>query len=234
MVPRWSSRARSGSPSAGAIWPFDPELTQIDLRIREAIKRETRSDEEARLAIGWLETHSLAVEQCGSVVFAARDRGVLDSLRAADGAGDRDPVAVREVGSLLGYPSCCTERYLSLDLRDDAALFSALLPPDAAPAPAESLWLVGGLALISHAPCGLECASTLLLGRATLEGLDGRYPGFGARWRELAARLHRIDERGRVFADGHPRVEIVASELPAVVRAETGALRARWSADHRG
>jgi hypothetical protein len=234
MVPRWSSRARSGPPGADAIWPFDPELTQIELGLRRAIKRETRSDGEARLAVDWLQSRALEVEQRGSVVFAARDRGVLESIRAADAAGDRDPLAVREIGSLLGYPSCCSERYLSIDVRDDAGLFSALLPVDAAPAPAESLWLVGALALICHAPCGLMCVPTLLLGRATLGALDKAYPGFAVRWRELAARLHRVDQRGRVFSQGRAQVEIVASELPAVVAAEPGFACARWIADHRG
>jgi hypothetical protein len=234
-VPRWSSLARSGAPAGESLWPFDPELAQLELSLRRVIKRETRSDEEARVAVEWFRTQALEVVQDGSVVLAAEDAGVLPLARALDAAGDRDAPAVRELGALLGYPSCCVERYLGLDLRDDAALFSVLLPSEPTPAPAESLWLVGALALVSHAPCGLSCAGTLALGRATLAALEVKYPGFAPRWRALAARLHQIDDQGRVFSTSAEVLEVVADPIPRThVSAAAEAARVRWQADHRG
>ena len=233
MVPRWSSLARSGQPGPDALWPFDPELAQLELGLRRAIKRETRAEPEAEVALEWFAAHALEVTRQGSVLFAATEQRALNRAAEADRAGDRDAQAVRELGELLGYPRCCVERYLSLGVRDDAALFDALLTPG--PAPVESLWLAGGLALIAHAPCGLRCAPTLELGRATLAALESKHPGFATRWRELATGLHQVDERGRVFATLASGVlEILADPVPRVAPVREAPSPIRWSADHRG
>lgn len=232
-VPRWSSLARSGEPSPGALWPFDPELAQLELGRRRLIKRETRGGEELDVAVAWLERHSLSVLTLGSVALATAEPRLLDRAAELERAGDRDAGAVRELGGWLGYPRCCVERYLSLAIRDDAALFEALLPVRPAPAPPESLWLVGPLALIGHAPCSLDCAETLELGRATLDRLEQRHPGFALRWRSLARRLHQIDDAGRVFSSGPDVLEIAVARVPQPVPARAPQ-SVRFSADHRG
>ncbi|MCC6217609.1 MAG: hypothetical protein IT376_22310 [Polyangiaceae bacterium] len=232
-MPRWSARARSGAPATGAIWPFDPELAQLELGLRDLVKREAGDDEDRRVARAWLSARGLALAELGAVIFAARDATTLALALEAERAGDRDPLAVRWLGARLGYPPCCTERYLAIPIRDDAGLFDALLPAPGHPAPPESLWLVGALGLISHAPCSLECEDTLRLGRATLAALDARYAGFASVWRGLASRLHTLDADGRVSCTATDRLEVLPEPVPRVVAAAAGAA-ARWSADHRG
>lgn len=236
-VPRWSSLARSGSPAKGAIWPFDPELLQLEAGLRRVIKRETRSAEEARVAVEWFRSRGLDFIECGPVILAARDRPELDRARDLDAAGDRDSAAVRELGGLLGYPSCCVEAYLRLELRDDASLFDALLPRTGGPFAPESAWLLGPLALVSHAPCALDCEPTLALGAATLSLVEAACPGFRARWRHLARRLHLIDADGRAFscATELDALELVCEPFPRVVPCSApAAARVRFRADHRG
>jgi hypothetical protein len=235
VVPRWSSLARSGAPKAGELWPFDPELAQLRAGLRRVIKRETAGGEELERARAWLAESALTVVVEGAVLLAGVEPQAVERAHGAHRAGDRAPDAVRELGALLGYPTCCVERYLALDVRSDAALFSALLPPETERAPPESLWLVGALSLVSHAPCALGCQRTLALGGATLEELERGHPGWSARWRALAARRHVIDADGRVFCAGEDVSEVIATAVPRLAPASTEMVgRVVWTADHRG
>lgn len=138
-------------------------------------------------------------------VYASLDRSILedapaihqDACRVHDGwAG-----AARFMGDALGYPRCCVETFSRARKRDDVTMFLDLLPPlPHPPAPPYSLWLDGALALISHAPCSLECPATLDLATSVLAELDRQTPGFASRWRALAARVHAMTAEGRVFA----------------------------------
>ncbi len=103
-------------------------------------------------------------------------------------------------GELLGYPSCCVTRFVGLEVQDDDALLAALLPREPDAAPAETLWLVGPLSLVSHAPCSLRCDATRLLGERLLSELGSTHPGFEAAWRELAARVHVMGSEGVAFS----------------------------------
>lgn len=244
-VPRWSCLARTGAPSAGGLFPFDPELAQLELGARSVIKRETRTEEERVQVESWFFEHGLDVLVAGSVVLAGRDEARLARARDAELAGDRDAVAVRELGALLGYPSCCIEAYLALPVRDDAALFSALLPSPPVPAPPETLWLIGPLSLLAHTPCSLVCPASYELGRSTLARLDRETPGFDQRWRALARRVHVIDDLGRALSfelEGtYGAGEVGAASrtfgngVPCVEPCSPPDLaRVRFVADHRG
>jgi len=138
-------------------------------------------------------------------VYASLDRSILedaaaihqDACRVHDGWAD----AARWMGDALGYPRCCVETFSRARKRDDVTMFLDLLPPlPHPPAPPYSLWLDGALALISHAPCSLECPATLDLATSVLAELDRQTPGFASRWRSLAARVHAMTAEGRVFA----------------------------------
>ena len=258
-VPKWSARARSGEPQGDYVFPFDPETAGLGRGLRRVVKREARDEAEAIEAETWLRQRGLLVQRLGQVVLGARDAGELARAVEAERAGDRDPSAVRALGEALGYPRCCVEAYLALPIRDDAALFDALLPaPGAAPAPPETLWLVGPLALVSHAPCSLDCAATRELGGALLTALEAEHPAFRERWRSLARRVHVVTTQGRALCldalgDHALRVQVADELLPpdarrvslpelvgmqlaiedGVLTSEDGAIVARFVADHR-
>jgi hypothetical protein len=225
------------------------------------IKREALTEDEAAVSQRWLEGQGLctlrAAERGGDgqiVVFASvrKDECVLAAaLEAALREAASKDKATLELGSLLGYPRCCRETFARLDIRDDAALFDALLPPAGAPpAPPESVWLAGPLALVSHAPCSLLCADTLQLARTLLMVLAAEHPGWEPRWRALAQRVHVIDMEGRCFALAVEAERITgADELvaprgtelsplcsprPELVGKKLAALSPRFVADHRG
>jgi len=206
--PRWSAGFRSGAPTEASIWPFDPELSGLELGDRRVLKREPLDAGELAQDRAWLGGHGLCLGQIALegdrvVLFAAKDASTLDAalrierrLRAQD-----DAEAVASMGELLGYPPCCREAVAALPRRDDASLFRALLPGmEAAPSSALSSWL-GPIALISHAPCSLECELSLGLARALLARLEFEHPGFRRRWIELARRLHVVTPEGLWLLD---------------------------------
>ncbi len=203
-VPRWPLSLRSGRPEPRSIWPFDAESAGLELGLRRAIFREGRSDEEARLDRAWLESRGFLVQARGRDLVAARDAAVLTravELLSGDGKNAHELAERRrEIGALLGYPACCVESFVRIRRRDDLSLFADVLPRHAEPVPVHSLFLNGGLALVSHAPCSARCPATLELGEALLARLEQENPGFSQRWLALARRLHAIDERGRCFA----------------------------------
>ena len=112
----------------------------------------------------------------------------------------RSEGAEASLGELLGYPNCCVARFVGLEVQDDDALLAALLPREPEAAPAETLWLVGPLSLVSHAPCSLHCDATRLLGEGLLAALGSAHPGFEAAWRKLAARVHVVTSEGVAFS----------------------------------
>ena len=138
-------------------------------------------------------------------IYASLDPSILadaaaiheDACRVHDGWAE----AARWMGDALGYPACCVRTFARARKRDDVTMFLDLLPPlPHPPASPFTVWLDGALALISHAPCSLECEATLDLAAAVLAELDRASPGFSARWRALAARVHALGADGRMFA----------------------------------
>lgn len=207
-LPKWSAALRAGTPreDLGGVIPFDPELAALRAGLRSVIKREALEDAEAGMSEAWLRRQGLVTRRLdqrggdGQIVIFASVR--TEELELAEQLEARDATtAKQELGALLGYPRCCSNAFARLELRDDRALLEALLPPPgSAPAPPESLWLSGPLALVSHAPCSLHCEETLALGRKILALLTSELPGWEPRWRVLAQRLHVIDDRGTCLA----------------------------------
>ncbi len=241
--------------------PFDPELTALRAGLRSVIKREALAEDEAAQSEHWLQSQGLstlrASERGGDgqiVLFASvrREESALAlELEAALAESANKAKAAAELGSLLGYPRCCSEAFVRLELHDDAALFDALLPPlGAPPAPPESVWIAGPLALVSHAPCSLTCPDTLALARKILALLGSEHSDWEPRWRALAQRVHVIDMDGRclALAAQEHRIELadelvaprgtelapLCSPRPELVGVELAALPARFVADHRG
>ncbi len=191
LVPRFAATARRALG-------IDPELAAVALGLRRLVKKEglapeAAAEEEARLAAA-----GLAITRVGHVVLGAVDPSTLATAAAAEralGPGPEGDEAARALGALLGYPPCCVEAFTTLAARDDLHLFAALLPPGST-APAETSWLLGPLALVSHAPCEPTCPATLDLARTllTAEGADA------TSWSSLARRLQAIDRHGSAWA----------------------------------
>lgn len=214
--PRWPSTLRSGRPAPGAVWPFDPELAGLRAGLRTVIKREALTPEHAEQDGRWLAAADLRVRTTRSgngspgadppriVTWAAGDDAVLDEAiadeHAIGGRGDAADSAVRRLGSRLGYPTCCIDRFVSLGARDDTTLASVLLPRlDGTAHDPLGTWLAGPLALVSHAPCSLDCAATRALAASLLAALDQDTPGFATAWRALATRMTAVDTSGRTW-----------------------------------
>jgi hypothetical protein len=105
------------------------------------------------------------------------------------------------MGELLGYPSCCVERFTRVAEQNDATLAWALLPGvPHTPASPLTQWLQPGLALLSHSPCALHCSASIVLGERVLEAVEAKEPGFAPRWRSLAGRIQVVDRRGNRMA----------------------------------
>ncbi len=208
MFPKWPAWLRSGAPRQGAVSPADPELTALALGLRKLIKRECVDEADAAIAQTWLAEAGLELTRIDSpapdgqiVILAAGEERVLADGRDLEMAARRRSAgAETALGELLGYPNCCVDRFVSLEVQDDDALLAALLPREPLAAPAETLWLVGPLSLVSHAPCSLDCEATRLLGRRLLSALGRAHPGFEPAWRELAARVHVMMKDGTAYS----------------------------------
>jgi hypothetical protein len=160
-------------------------------------------------------------------VLVADDRSALVEARGLEtlllAPGDVPGVgsATQRMGALLGYPSCCVERFTRIAEQNDTTLAWALLP--GIPHPAASAltqWLQPGLALLSHAPCDLHCAASIALGEHILHAVEANDSGFTARWRSLAARVQVVDQRGtRIALAANGRLETGATVTAADVLA---------------
>lgn len=201
LYPRWPQSTLLGLTE----WlPFDVELVSLTAGLRRLIKRDSLRADAIEHHRAWLEGRGLFVRLCprvgedGAILFASHDRALVDdAVLAEERHLDGDAAAERFLGAALGYPSCCVDGFVATGSHDDFTLASQRLEPiPAAPAPAELLWLIGPLALISHLPCTPRCAATLDLARVTLRAAEGVAPGREAIWRELGARVHAIDTAG--------------------------------------
>lgn len=212
-VPAWPAGMRSGAPSgAGALWPYDAELTALKLGVRRLVRREwgaaeddARARDAERLSARGLRLDVHRREGGRVVVLAARDRAVLEQARAHEARVESDAPgwedATRAMGEALGYPACCVETFVTARARGDAMLMAQMLPDVRhAPLPPETLWVNGALALVSHVPCTPRCEATAALAGRVRDALDAAHPGFAARWRELAARVHLLTPQGRALA----------------------------------
>ena len=206
-MPRWPQSTRIGLFGEGddtALFPFDTEVIALAAGLRRLLKRDSLRGDVIDRDRAWLEGRGLKVRLCprvaddGAVLFASDDERLLDEAVVAEERHlDGDVSAERFLGDALGYPSCCVEAFALVRKHDDLTMAAERLEPiSSAPAPPETLWLIGSLAIISHVPCSPRCAATIELARAILRAGDDVRPGRSARWRELATRVHAIDVEG--------------------------------------
>ncbi len=207
-VPHWPVSIRRGAPEGDRLWPFDAELVGLRLGLRRLIRREGLDEAEAAREASYFQQAGLTVRWLGpphGTLVAAIELAVLaeaaDREAANVAANESFTDAARWVGGALGYPSCCVESFVRIRRRDERLLLAEHLPfLEHAPGPPETLWLNGGLTVISHAPCSIACPATTALASRVLGELDRAHPGFAARWRALARRVHAIDRDGAVLA----------------------------------
>jgi hypothetical protein len=242
--PRW--RLRTRARATDALWPFDPELAALDLGLRRALKREAFDEDEAFADDSRLAARGLATRRVGGpdrdgrrTILAARSGAELDALEALERAArEGDPGAVEALGLALGYPACCARAFAGLGPRDDATSFAVRLDhPRAGARMCELLFLNGALALASHLPCEPGCPESRALAGSILARLDAERPGFAARWRALAERLHVIDADGRTLAlaaDNTPHGVMVREALELAPCIEGSGVEVRTRGDLEG
>lgn len=265
--------------------PWDVELTALAARLREVVKLDRVRPDLVETLRGVAAQRGLQIEiveppgrapdttdPVGLVtLLVGHDASALSRARDVEaqlllpGNTASGRTAALEMGALLGYPACCVDRFARIAEQNDTTLAWALLPGVPHP-PASPLtqWLQPGLALLSHAPCDLDCAASAALGARILEAVDARQPEFAARWRALAFRVQVVDHHSNrlalavdgaletggtvtaveVLADGgsDPEVTTRAQRLVGrVVSSDSGGIVAAGSdwyapyvADHRG
>ncbi len=188
----------------------DHELLGLGLGLRTVAKRMCTpgraADRASRfrelgLVASWfgVTTHGAhAAER--EVILVANDRAAVDHaarveralVEAARERAD-DTSVVREMGALLGYPSCCVERFVLLRARDDASLAGALLGPLGEPTPFETTFTIPPFTLVSHAPCTPRCEATRALVHALLAATDD---ATRAAYASLARFAWGVDDEG--------------------------------------
>lgn len=204
-----------GSTSGVSARPWDMELTALTAALRTVVKLDGVPLDFVDSLRGLVEQRGVRTEvvtpkraNTGSTadpvtILAARDAATLVEARelealllASKGAPDATAATIR-MGELLGYPRCCADRFTRIAAHNDTTLAWALLPgaphPPASPV---TQWLNPALALLSHAPCDLQCPGSIALGARLLEEIERADPSFAAGWRALTGRVHVIDHRG--------------------------------------
>ena len=212
-VPYWTASIRVGAPAAlaeGLPWPYDVERSGLERGARQLLLREWHSVTAAENDATALSHRGFAVQVVrpsdgdGARVFASGERALVDEAVGIDAvvrsvASDWAD-AVAWMGDALGYPRCCVARFSRIRSRTDLGLFVDLLDALGAPAaPAESVWLDGALALVSHAPCSPSCSPTRERASAVLAALDDAHAGFAETWRAWGSAVHAIDDEGRML-----------------------------------
>jgi hypothetical protein len=221
----------------------DHELLGLALGLRQVAKRmsppgdgaERVASFEARgfVAVRFgVTTHGAARSERDVVLVATEPRALEQAceveralVRAAAARAD-DSGAVRAMGALLGYPTCCVERFAALGARDDASLAGALLGACGVPTPFESAFTVPPFVLVSHAPCRPTCEGTLALVHALLGAM--RAPE-RASYARLSSARWGIDDMGLLVRSDLRATEQIDVSDPALAsrpcpRPEDGAL----------
>jgi hypothetical protein len=127
--------------------------------------------------------------------------------------------AMKELGTLLGYPACCIERYQAQSKQDESASFARLLGAgtEARGHFANNLFVLDHQ-LISHFPCTLFCEESAAL---ALEALRASRAADGGRGEVVEALLRapiRVWDRFRFRID-HPKLgELYADNISLVER----------------
>ena len=203
--------------------PFDRELTQLAMGMRQVVKREFSSDatlDELR-ALGWalriadggydVADDSADVHHDGGRHFTVFFGAAAAVETACDleeierhGKGGERLDAMAALGGLLGYPPCCTAAYLTQEEQSESASFARLF--EAGPHTGLPHWnnlFVLNHALISHFPCTLDCTASAELAGATWSQLASLDEARAAAVARLLASPITVWDRYRFLVE-HP------------------------------
>lgn len=142
-----------------------------------------RTTDSARVA-AWANAHYLGSADDGEYVIVSRPGIDADDVLLVDRSVEPHTV---ELGELLGYPRCCA--VAAGESGEDA------LDDLAAGAHRSGLLDISGyrdgVALVSHIPCGLDCAASLRAASAALKVARGGCDDTNTndRWRSIARRF---------------------------------------------
>ncbi|MDP6947024.1 MAG: DUF483 domain-containing protein, partial [Myxococcota bacterium] len=167
--------------------PHDHELTQLAMGLRRVVKREFATAQRLAdmRALGWyvqvvegtygVDTESADLRH-GDGDFCTAYFGERSAVEKAcdlelverHGRGSKRRDAMVQLGTLLGYPACCTEAYVAQAQQDETASYARLF--ETGPwvnAPRWNNLFVLSHALISHFPCSLACERSAELAGTT-------------------------------------------------------------------
>lgn len=210
VAPQISMRRERGTTHN--LWGFDSELALLRVGQRSLIKREHVPLKDASAVAeeftrGGYHTAWLQTDETSGIVFVSRDPSVCVEAvewktRWTKSEHDRAGriLAQAWLGTALGYPACCVQRFTELDGHDDGSLARALLPRgEYEPASPYSQW-TSQVSLLSHSPCSLDCAASIAVGAtAAAEIGPPGSPGLAV-WRDLAQRVHMLLPGGEAIA----------------------------------
>lgn len=189
---RWISVEAEPSSPIGA----NPELCAVLASVKPAFRTSIRPDnaDNVAAALRDLGLHVLRAGQtvtfdgaAYAIVYGALDRAVAEALCDAEAKlhrGEEAPPLQREIGRLLGYPSCCVEAFCA---RFGAHQHPSSTLDDAyrstrdawvkAPWPRLNPLLFGERAFfVSFDPCSFNCPAALATANAIAESVRAREP----------------------------------------------------------
>ena len=142
---------------------------------------------------------------------AVRRATVLEQAERHDHSANRLQ-AMAEIGSLLGYPTCCTAAYLQQDDQGETASFERLIQtgPTSGLPEANNLFVLSHQ-LISHFPCSLDCKASAAVGQRALEILSCTSPTHGDALMKLLRSPIVVWDRFRILVE-HPDEGLVAAD----------------------
>jgi hypothetical protein len=141
-------------------------------------------------------------------LYVARDLAAARRARELDrmAADDAGPDGTRELGALLGYPTCCTDAFAALSRRwpNRAPILAAAGRTHRFRGRLNNLSL-GRFHYISWFPCRYDCGPSLALADAAADALAARNPALVSRVDALLAtpRLYVDDATQAVLIGAH-------------------------------
>ncbi len=166
---------------------FEMDLYLVECKIREIGKMEqvpdTKLDAEcARFERSGLHTRAITGPDPGlSVIYYSRDHRLLEQAtklervqRLKRQAGRRT-VAARKLGTLLGYPPCCVESFVSAPRQNDVDILGAFGASLSRPMPPLMNFFPRGVAPVGWVPCSPTCAQSIKYAERALESMKQDY-----------------------------------------------------------
>ncbi|MFT5435365.1 MAG: hypothetical protein ACI9OJ_006082 [Myxococcota bacterium] len=196
--------------------PLDAEKLQLHAGLRRLIKRERSTPEDAHRAatdFASMGFKTAVFEGVGgddqrAIAFAGSDSAAIEAALAAEsdllGTADVRANAVRRLGELLGYPSCCVEALIDEPNQDDPSQIRRLAV-SAESAPKGSLrwsdnWASHQLRPFSLFPCHTGCLAARALAERTVELFVEASPAYGAAVRDALQSVAIVQPSVHCFA----------------------------------